>query len=78
MKLKKLLEELRYLSKDTKLYIHEVDDNGNIYLKPLKGIALQITDKKLSFGAVNFDERIFEKIKKKGCFTDKHKKEIKK
>ena len=50
MELKELLYKIKCLPRNTKVYIHKVDKNGKITLKPLKSISLNTSDKVLSFG----------------------------
>jgi len=68
MKLKEFLETIKDLESDLELYIHEIDDQDGVHFKPLKGINLQITDKKLSFGAIDFNQRMYEKLRDKGFY----------
>ena len=68
MDLKELLSKIKCLPRNTKVYIHEVDENGRVSFKPLKGINLNVSDKILSFGTRDFNEMELELLKKKGFF----------
>jgi len=68
MKLKELLDIIKDLDPELEVYIHEVDEQDRIHFKSLQGINLQVTDKKLSLGHVNFHMRMYEKSRAKGRY----------
>lgn len=68
MILKELLQRIKCLPRNTEVFIHEVDKDGNVSFQPLKGISLSVYDKRLSFGVKDFSELEFEAQKKKGFF----------
>lgn len=68
MKLGKLLEAIKDLDPELGVYIHEIDDQDGVHFKPLRGINLQVTDKKLSFGYEDFNWVMYKKSKDKGFY----------
>jgi len=69
MKLGELLESIKDLDPELGVYIHEIDDKDGVHFKPLRGINLQVTDKKLSFGHEDFNWRIYKKLKDRGFYS---------
>lgn len=68
MLLKEFLHKIKCLPRDTEVFIHEVDEHGNITFSPVKGINLSVYNKRLSFGCHDFNELELKTIKKKGFF----------
>jgi len=68
MKLGELLESIKDLDPELGVYIHEIDDQGAVHFKPMRGVSLQVTDKKLSFGYEDFNWVLYKKLQKKGHY----------